>query len=187
MTGGPREWSTAGVNRPGSADVDGDMSLVERLHADHSVALSRWVRTKVTDDRDVEEIVAETLVRAWRRWDQFDPHRGDLQAWLFGIARNVVIDRHRAAGRRLRVVDGDGDEHAVDDEVERMVEASVVQEALGRLPDHHGRVIVEAYYEGRTTREIAERLGIPPGTVKSRLHHGLRALRGLLEEQGVLR
>lgn len=166
-------------------------ALVERLHADHAEALAAWVRTRVSDRRDVEEVVAETLVRAWRHWDQFDPDRGALRAWLFGIARNVVIDRHRADGRRLRVVDGERNDEATgtgfDDPVERLVEVSLVQEALGRLPEHHTSVIVEAYYEGRTTKEIADHLGIPAGTVKSRLHHGLRSLRGLLEEQGVLR
>lgn len=163
------------------------MSLVERLHADHSVALSGWVRTRVPDDHDVEEVVAETLVRAWRHWEQFDPERGEVRGWLFGIARNVVVDRHRAASRRLRVVNGAGPDAPLDDGIDRLVEASVVREALARLPDHHRGVIVEAYYQGRSTREIADRLGIPPGTVKSRLHHGLRALRDLLEEAEVLR
>ncbi len=62
----------------------------------------------------------------------------------------------------------------------------MVRDALSDLADHHRQVIVEAYFQGRSSIEIADRLGIPAGTVKSRLYYGLRALRSALEERGVL-
>ena len=69
----------------------------------------------------------------------------------------------------------------------RIAEATVVQDALMDLPDHHRQVIAEAFFAGRTSRQIAERLGIPTGTVKSRLYYGMRSLRAALEERGVLK
>lgn len=161
---------------------------MRHLHAAHGPALHAWLRTR-TDEREVDDIVQEALILAWRKHDQFDPARGSERAWLFGIARNVAVDRHRRRQRHLRAVPSHElpDVGLEDVELERAVETSYVREALRSLSDAHRAVVVEAYYGGRTVREVAARLGIPEGTVKSRLHHAVHALRAELERQGVLR
>ncbi len=169
------------MSRPPVADA------VRALHDAHAGALHAWARRQVADRADADEVVQETFVRAWRRRDQFDPSRGSERAWLFGIARNVVIDRHRANTRRLRVVPAEPSDVAHDAEVERAVEASHVRDALLALSEDHRAAIVAAYYRGCTIREAAAELGVPEGTVKSRLHHGLRALRHELQRREVLR
>jgi RNA polymerase sigma-70 factor, ECF subfamily len=175
--------STTPPSEPGDADL-----LTERLHAEHGAALYGWAVRRVTDHRDAEEIVAETLVRAWRHYDQFDPERGSERAWMFGIARNAAADSYRRSRRHLRaVVDEAAPELADADETDRVALASIVHDALAAIPEHHRIVIVEGFFFGRTSTQIAQVLGVPPGTVKSRMYYGLRALRTALEERGVLR
>lgn len=72
-----------------------------------------------------------------------------------------------------------------DDETDRTVEAWLIAEALGRLSPVHREVLIECFYQGRSVAEAASRLGVPPGTVKSRTHYALRSLRLVLEEMGV--
>jgi RNA polymerase sigma-70 factor, ECF subfamily len=172
------------TDQRGKDDAD---RLTERLHAEHGAALYGWAVRRMADRRDAEEIVAETLVRAWRRYDQFDPTRGSERAWIFGIAHNAAADAFRRTRRHLRVVD---DEAVFDvlgeDEIDRVAEASLVRDALAELPEHQRVVIVEGFFFGRTSTEIADVLGVPPGTVKSRMYYGMRALRSVLEERGVL-
>lgn len=162
---------------------------VRALHAEHAPALLAWARGRVGDRDEAEEIVQETLLLAWRKRHQFDPDRGTERTWLFGIARNVAAGRHRRRYRHLEVVDLTVAPESVDDgaELARLVEDSLVRDAVHSLGESHRSVVVAAYYEGRTVREIAERTGLPVGTVKSRLFYALRALRARLEEVEVLR
>ncbi|HEX4902970.1 MAG TPA: sigma-70 family RNA polymerase sigma factor, partial [Acidimicrobiales bacterium] len=112
--------------------------------------------------------------------------RGSERAWLFGIARNVAIDRHRRQ-RHLRTVSADDVPDAIDEgDVSRAVESSHVRDALWSLSEAHRAVVVLTYYRGRTIAEAAEELQVPEGTVKSRLHHAMRNLRRELERSEVL-
>ncbi|MDX1468692.1 MAG: sigma-70 family RNA polymerase sigma factor [Acidimicrobiia bacterium] len=160
--------------------------FLRRLHREHGSALYGWALQRMGDPRDAEEAVAETLVKAWRSHEQYDPGRGEERAWLFGILRNTATDHYRAARRHLRVVDGHDTDQPEDSDVDRLVESSLVREAILELSEQHRQVIVEAYYEGRTVSEIADRLEVPAGTVKSRLFYGMRRLRSSLEERGML-
>lgn len=143
----------------------------------------------MADERDAEEVVAETLVGAWRHYDQYDAGRGSERSWVFGIARNAAVDLHRRNGKRaLHLVEDTGLDIAFDDtDLELLAETSVLREALLDLSESHRTVIFEAYFGGKSTREIAYAVGIPEGTVKSRMYYGMRALRSALEERGVLR
>lgn len=164
--------------------------MVESLYDDHGPALMAWARGRFADSRDAEEVVADTLVRGWRNHHQFDPARGSERAWMFGIARNAAVDHHRKGKRHLRSVpvgDPDDPEPRPDPDIERLVESSHVRDALAGLSRDHRDAVVAAFYRGLTTTEIAEELGIPAGTVKSRLHYALRALHAHLQEHGVLR
>lgn len=164
---------------------DADLAdAVRAMHDAHAGAIRAWARRQVADPSEADEVVQETLVRAWRGRDTYDASRGTERAWLFGIARHVVVDRHRAAQRHLRIVATAPE--IDDDSIERAVETSHVRDALHALSDQHRAVIVATFYRGGSVREVAEELGVPEGTVKSRLHYGLLALRRELEQREVL-
>ena len=167
----------------------GPEALARRLYEDHGPALTRWVRSRFADPRVAEEVVSESVLSAWRKYDQYDAERGSERAWMFGITRNVASSRHQSDRRHLRVVPtATVIELDVDDvELAGVTERSVIADALRSLSGDHVAVVAAAYWDGLSTKEIATRLGIPDGTVKSRLHYALRALRAQLQEREVLR
>lgn len=173
-----------GIDRAGTDEAD---RFVRRVHAEHGAALYGWAVRRLGDRSDAEEVVAESLVKAWRKHDQFDPERGSEKSWLFAILRNTAADHHRSKARHLRIVTDSAipqDESV--SEIDLVEESSVVRDALMELSDSHREVLVEAYFAGRTVTQISRRLGIPSGTVKSRLYYGMRNLRTSLEERGIL-
>lgn len=174
------------------SNVDADPAVdreIDRLREEHGHVLLGWARNRFADPRDAEEVVADTLVRAWRGREQYDPDRGSERSWIFGIARNCAVDHYRRSRRHQHSLPtSEPPEHLVDDQaLARLLDASTVAEALAALSEEHRTAIVEAYYEGRTAVEIGRRHDLPPGTVRSRLYYGLRRLRTELEERGVLR
>ncbi|CAM5578890.1 RNA polymerase subunit sigma OS=Kitasatospora aureofaciens OX=1894 GN=GCM10010502_53710 PE=3 SV=1 [Kitasatospora aureofaciens] len=132
----------------------------------------------------------ETLLRAWQHPAAFDPERGPARAWLCTVARNLVIDAHRARRARPTEVDGQALERLAEqtpgeDEIEQTLQSWAVAEAIRTLSAEHRAVLLETYYRGRTMVEAAEMLGIPVGTVKSRTYYALKALRLALQERGI--
>lgn len=176
----PRDW--------GDAITDEDARLLRALHDEHGDALfGHALRLTGGDRQRAEDLVQETLLRAWRHPEALDPSRGSVRAWLFTTARHLAIDawrRHSARGGEV-VTDAVPEPPPAVDEADRAVEAWTVAEALARLSAAHREVLVECFYRGRSVTEAAARLGVPPGTVKSRTHYALRSLRLVLEEMGV--
>ncbi len=175
--------------RTGASIDASEERAIRKWHDAHAGALHSWSARRFSDQREAEEVVQDTLVLAWRKRAQFDPERGTERSWLFGILRNVAASRHRANERHLRSVpvgdvaasrNVDVDEHDV------AMDAEVV-DALKSISASHRDAIALAVIEGRTVAEIARRLDLPIGTVKSRLYYGLRSLRNELEERGVVR
>ena len=162
-------------------------TAIERLHREYAGALFVYVLRRVGDRRLAEEVVQDTLVRAWQQRSRYDPERGSPGAWLFTIARNRTTDVLRRQGARPREVPLADREVLTDAQVDRALEAWQVAEALHGLSDAHRQAIVEVHYLGHTVEEVARRHDVPPGTVKSRLYYGLRALRLALDEMGVTR
>jgi RNA polymerase sigma-70 factor, ECF subfamily len=155
---------------------------VREAYAAHGGELYGFAVRSLGDRGLAEEAVQETFVRAWRAGARFDPELGSLRTWLFAILRNVVIDLGRARSARREVLDEAPE--AVDEPLERALLAWQVEEALRRIGESHRRVIVETYFRGRPYAELAAELGVPEGTIKSRVYYGLRALRNALEELG---
>ncbi len=166
----------------------GAQELARGLFARHGSALDRWARRRFDDDQLAEEVVQETVLAAWRKYDQYTPERGTERAWIFGIARNTAATRHQRNLRHLRAAPTDPirDDGSDDADLARLAERSLIAEALQALSDEHRSVVAAAYWEGLSTKEIASQLGIPDGTVKSRLHYALRILRVQLQEREVL-
>ncbi len=155
---------------------------MREAYAAHAGELYGFALRSLGDAGLAEEAVQETFVRAWRAGDRFDPQLGSLRTWLFAILRNVVIDLGRARASRPRVGEG-GIEPAVEP-LEQALLAWQVEEAMRRIGAEHRRVLVETHFRGRPYAEVAAELGVPEGTVKSRVYYGLRALRVVLEEMG---
>ncbi|WP_427017903.1 sigma-70 family RNA polymerase sigma factor [Pseudarthrobacter sp. P1] len=155
------------------------------LHADYAAVLWRFV-TRLTSDRAfAEDVVQETLLRAWRNPSVLERPEPAVRAWLFTVARNLVIDDWRSARHRMEIGTDEVPESPTADATDRVLDAWLVADALEALSAEHREVIRLAYYGGQDTAGMAAALGIPPGTVKSRLHYGLRALRLALQERGV--
>jgi RNA polymerase sigma-70 factor, ECF subfamily len=157
------------------------------LYDAHAAALLGYAVRLCNGDRArAEDVVQETLVRAWRHLEQLDPGAGPVRPWLFTVAHHLAIDAHRA--RRARPPEVPDDELAslpTLDDLAGTLDRIVVTDALHALSAEHRAVIVETYYRGRTVTEAATVLGIPAGTVKSRCYYALRALKLALAERGV--
>jgi RNA polymerase sigma-70 factor, ECF subfamily len=137
------------------------------------------------DSHLAEEMVQECFVRLWRTAGRFDPTRASVGTYLFVIARSVAVDVRRRPGNRPLVVLPEGAEPADHDDLEeRITQRLSIRAALASLSPAHREVIMLAHDDGLTQSEIADRLGIPLGTVKTRMFHGLRALRVALAERG---
>jgi len=172
------------------AAATADEELVRALYAEHAGALLGYVVRLVGGDRaKAEDIVQETLVRAWRHPQALAASDGSPRAWLWTVARHLVVDSHRARQARPAEVGGAALEALASvpaaDDLERAVLAWEVSSALATLSSDHRLVLLETYYRGRSVAEAAQVLGIPPGTVKSRTYYALRALRLALDERGI--
>jgi RNA polymerase sigma-70 factor (ECF subfamily) len=162
-------------------------ALIRTLYEEHGKALLAYA-TRMTGDRlAAEDIVQETLIRAWQHPEVIgDPER-PMRGWLLTVARNIITDRHRAkAARPTEVAENDALAPVQQDHAQAVVDSMVLLDALERLAPHHREVLVELYYRGRTAPETADRLGIPEGTVKSRAHYALRTLRELYVNASVV-
>jgi RNA polymerase sigma-70 factor (ECF subfamily) len=166
---------------------DGDEELIRALHSEHGDALFAHALRLCDGDRQrAEDLTQEVLLRAWQHPEALDPQRGSPRAWLYTTARHLAIDAWRRRSARVgEVVTSEPPESPGVDETDRAVEAWTIAEALGRLSQTHREVIVECFYKQRSVAEAAAALGVPPGTVKSRTHYAVRALRLVLEEMGV--
>jgi len=162
--------------------------LMQQLHDEHAAALWGYCLRLTGNDRArAEDVVQETLLRAWRSVAALDESQGSVRAWLFKVARNIVIDDWRTKRNQSEIVVADvPDGRGEPDRTDQVLLSWVVAEALTRLSAEHRAVLLECYYRGLPVAEAAERLGVPPGTVKSRTHYALRALRLVLEEMGVV-
>jgi RNA polymerase sigma-70 factor (ECF subfamily) len=169
---------------PGAAEA-----RVRRVYAEHGAALLGYSSRLCAGDRQrAEDVVQETLLRAWRHPEASASGSRAERAWLMTVARNVAIDQHRARGVRPTEIGGEAleavDMRTAENDIDRAVEAWTVTDALGELSPDHRAVLVETYVRGRSVAEAAAALGIPEGTVKSRTFHALRALRRVLVDGG---
>jgi RNA polymerase sigma-70 factor (ECF subfamily) len=131
-----------------------------------------------------EELVQETSIRLWRNAASFDPGRGTPSAFIFTIARRMAVDLWRRPSSRPLLPEVEVDPTR-DDEFDRLVRSLTVRDALESLSEQHREVLELSYRRDLTQAEIADRLGVPLGTVKSRTYNALRLFRRALEERDV--
>jgi RNA polymerase sigma-70 factor (ECF subfamily) len=168
--------------------VDGGFD-VRAAYAAHGAELYRFALRQLGDGGAAQDVVQEVFLRAWRAADGYDPQLSSLRTWLFAIARNVVVDEARRFAVRpwqRTLTEGPGtDVPGVVGIDEAVVDAWVVEEALRRIGEDHRSAIVQTHLRGRPHAEVAAELGIPVGTLRSRVFYGMRALRLAMEEMGV--
>lgn len=160
--------------------------LIRALYTEHGAALQSYALGMTNGDLGrAQDAVQEVLVRAWRHPEALDTRRGSTRGWLLRTLRNVLIDEWRARSVRPETVTDEPPDTGVADGVDAALQSWLVAEAVGRLTPAHQDVIRECFFDGRSVADAAGRLGVPPGTVKSRTHYALRALREALLEMGV--
>jgi RNA polymerase sigma-70 factor (ECF subfamily) len=145
----------------------------ELIHT-YGPQLSRYVQSLTADPHLTEDIVQETLFRVWQRPQTLTTHHGSVRPWLFTVARNLAHDHRRRSTGQTDLLE---DIPVAENGINQVLIAYDVQEALRRLSTGHRAVLVEVYYNYRPLAEVADVLGLPLGTVKSRLYYALRSLR----------
>lgn len=172
--------------RLAAAWVAGDESAVRQAWDRYGTLVFTYCSRSLSDRGAAADAVQETFVSAWRSRHRFDPARGTLPAWLLGIARYRVLDAYRAAPRvpTPRAQDGEPAEPgpAVEGpEADQLADRLLMAHALESLSPRARTVIELAFYSDLTQTEIADKLGVPLGTVKSDMRRGLQRLRTHLE------
>lgn len=169
---------------------DPESTLMRVLYDEHAAALWRYAMRLTGDRARAEDVVQETLLRAWQHPEVAEDAERSARAWLFTVARNMIIDERRSARFRresdsLETVPEP--EKPGPDEVNAALDRLLLGDAIAQLSPEHRAVVRRSYYLGWTTAQIAADLEIAEGTVKSRLHYAVRALRLTLQEMGVTR
>jgi RNA polymerase sigma factor (sigma-70 family) len=168
------------IGRPrgdGNRAVDTDEALIHAVHAEHGRALLAYATRLLNGDRvAAEDVVQETLIRAWQRWSTYDESRGTAVAWLLGIlADRCRRHRTRSRGGLVELVDrgSPAPEHDLDLDLD-------LEHALTGLSRRQRTVVDLYYFTGLDVATVAEVMGCAPGTVKATLHQARARLRELL-------
>jgi RNA polymerase sigma-70 factor, ECF subfamily len=165
-----------------------DRTLVDSLYTTHRASLLAYVTRLLSDPHQAEDVVQETMLRAWRRASVLTPEYGSVSGWLMRVAHNIAVDKIRARrARPAEVEETAATPQTLDDHAGGVIDSVFVARALARLSPEHRAVLREVYFADRTAAQAAEVLGLPVGTVKSRVHHALRRLRLHLAEESAAR
>ncbi|HSG13617.1 MAG TPA: sigma-70 family RNA polymerase sigma factor [Gaiellaceae bacterium] len=162
----------------------GDRSAFEELHARYRRAVLGLALRRIADRGRAEDATQDAFVAVWRSARTYDPTRGSGTAWLYAVARNAITDRlRRTPEPAAEATEEPSFEDGPEDEAEAAWTAWRVHRALEVLPEHERPVIELAYWGDLSQSEIAERLEIPLGTVKTRTRSALSRLADELEEE----
>jgi RNA polymerase sigma-70 factor (ECF subfamily) len=160
----------------------GDGSALEVLYARYARAVFGLALRRLGDRGRAEDAVQETFVSIWRAARTYRPERGPGAPWLYAVARNAIVDRSRARSETpVDVPDEPSYEAGPDDQAEAAWTQWRVHRAVEDLSPYEREVIELAYWSGLSQSEVAERLGIPLGTVKTRTRSALQRLATVLE------
>ena len=192
-----------GAREAGVGETDGDVLAaldlgrpadLELAYRHHAGELHRFATRHLRDAAAAADVVQEVFVRAWRHAARYDAGVASLRVWLFTIARNLVVDQIRRDRARPGRPTDPGVLGEVADRAARgpgrsfsddLVTAWFLEEALGRIGADQRVAIVETALRGRPYAEVAAELDVPVGTLRSRVFHGLRNLRAIMDDTGV--
>jgi RNA polymerase sigma-70 factor (ECF subfamily) len=169
--------------------ASGDQQAMADLYDTYAGALYGYGYRRLGSTTLAEDLVQRVMTRLWQLADRYDPSRASVRTWVFTIARTSCIDLHRA--QPPAAATGDVPEapgplvEGIDAELERLLHGELIRGALELLSADHRQVIDLCYFAGLSQVEVAARLDLPLGTVKSRSFYAMKALRLTLEELGV--
>jgi RNA polymerase sigma-70 factor (ECF subfamily) len=155
----------------------GDRGAVAVLYARHVRSLLVLARGMLKSSQEAEDLIHDVFLEAWRRSADYSEERGTVRAWLFMRARSRALDRLKSNGPPRAVLT---EQTPTASESAPSYDERRLRELLSKMPETQQQVLMLGYFEGLSTAEIAERLGIPVGTVKSRTRAALGALRTVL-------
>ena len=164
----------------------GDVEAFRKLFQAYAPRVKSYMMRQGADANTAEDLAQETLLTVWRKAALYSGDRGSATTWIFTIARNLRIDRLRREMTWVALPDGHDEEPSADalpDEMLAEQERKIrVQDALAELPADQHEVVTLSYVEGLSHSEIAERLGLPLGTVKSRMRLAYHKIRERVED-----
>ncbi|WP_246257100.1 sigma-70 family RNA polymerase sigma factor [Amycolatopsis anabasis] len=167
---------------------DGDWhhrDLIDTLWQLRGPLLAHTIKLTKQDRHWAEDVVQETLLRAWQNAHKLNRELDMLRSWLFTVARRIVIDTWRTRKARPHEVELSGTEvSSSSDATDGVLATMLVDEAVRHLSHENRDAVREVYLKGNTVREAADALGVPVGTIKSRLHNARHAMRARLREAG---
>jgi RNA polymerase sigma-70 factor, ECF subfamily len=180
------------VTQPPQTGGIGGIDNLRVLYDLHGAEIFRFCLRLVGDRGLAEEAVQETFLKAWRARDRWEAELGSIRTWMYSIARNVSIDLLRSRSVRPQLpsafvdltVSSSETRAAPRDAYDDVLDGWMLEEGLRRLRDDQRHAIVETYVKGRPYSEVAKELGVPDGTIRTRVFYGLKALRLALEEMG---
>jgi RNA polymerase sigma factor (sigma-70 family) len=183
----PSQWERTTRGRL----IAGEEGALNEIYDQFSSFVYGLALRVIGDARAAEDVSQDVFITIWERPGAFDPDRGSLRTWLGTLAHRRSVDHVRREEARRRRAIKDAARPVSTPDVEEMalalVTAERVRAALDTLPDEQRRAIQLAYFGGKTYRQVAEVLGIPEGTAKSRLRLGLRRIADVLETETVAR
>ena len=166
--------------------AQGDRSAFDEFYAKTSGPVYQVIFAILGDRAEAEDVAQEAMVQMWRDAGRFDASRGSLLGWAVSIARSRALDRAQSGGARKRLVDKLSQTMRPESAEERIKDGpppASLRKALEQLPPDQRQVIELAYFTGLTQTEMAERLGIPLGTVKTRVKLAMEKLRTVLPHE----
>ena len=196
LPGAPRSATVTALPGRGEKDAAlmrrvrdaGDRAAFAELARHYGPRLKSWLVKRGEGGPSAEDIVQDVLVAAWRKADMFDPAKASFSTWVFRLTRNRWIDQKRKLGRLkptapdVMAVLADEPVESAHAALERTAASEAVRAELALLPPEHQRMLHLAFFEGLSHSEIADRTGVPLGTVKSRIRAPLRRLRETLQD-----
>lgn len=167
------------------ASASGDQSAFNELYSLTSGRLFALIVQILVDHAQGEEVLQEVFLEIWRQAPRFDPAQGNAVAWMATIARRRAIDRVRASqsarDREAAFVDYMPDVDSTVSQVEERIAGESVRKALDEVGEPWKSTIILSYFTGLTHTQIAQRCGVPVGTVKTRIFQGIKKLRAVME------
>jgi RNA polymerase sigma-70 factor (ECF subfamily) len=178
-----QDWSEMSDRDLAVAFVAGTSGSLEECYRRWAPLVHTFAWRLLGNPNEAEDVTQQVFVSAWRGRHTFRPDLGSLPAWLLGNTRHRVLDSHRGHAREVRLVRAAGDEaagHNVHDAPDALTDRLLLADEIAKLDDPRRSILTLAFYDGYTHAEIAERLGLPLGTVKSHARRALLHLRGRL-------
>ena len=187
---GLQDWSALDDAALVAAIGGATQAALAEVYNRHSGAVPGLARRILRDETLAEEITQEVFLRLWNNPEKFDANRGSLRSFLLAHTHGRSVDLIRSESARRTREDRDarlavGETRNVEDEVWDMALAEQIKNALSSLIEGERKAIELAYFGGHTYREVADLLGEPEGTVKSRIRSGMKRLRSELTAAGV--